>query len=59
VLGEHEAILDALERHDQDAAAAASSKHLRTTSAYLVELHLRETVHAGADGSPAETAPGA
>jgi pimeloyl-ACP methyl ester carboxylesterase len=35
VLGEHEAILDALERHDQDAAAAASSKHLRTTSAYL------------------------
>ena len=59
VLGEHEEILDALERHDPDAAAAASSKHLRTASAYLVELHLRETVHAGADGSPAETAPGA
>jgi DNA-binding FadR family transcriptional regulator len=51
VLDEHEAILDALERHDQDAAAAASSQHLHTASAYLVELHLREAVRSGAADS--------
>lgn len=59
VLREHEAILDALERHDQDAAAAASSQHLRTASDYLVKLHLREAVHAGSDGDAPETLPGA
>jgi DNA-binding GntR family transcriptional regulator len=59
VLREHEAILDALERHDQDAAVAASTQHLRTASDYLVKLHLREAVHAGTDGTAPETLPGA
>jgi DNA-binding GntR family transcriptional regulator len=59
VLREHEAILDALERHDQDAAAAASSQHLRTASDYLVELHLREAVTAGPEGTSQERASGA
>jgi DNA-binding FadR family transcriptional regulator len=59
VLREHEAILDALERHDQDAAAAASSQHLRTASAYLVELHLREAVTAGPEATSQERATGA
>lgn len=59
VLREHEAIVDALERHDQDAAAAASSRHLRTASHYLVELHLRDAVRAGTAEDSAETAPGA
>jgi DNA-binding GntR family transcriptional regulator len=59
VLREHEAILDALERHDQDAAVAASTQHLRTASDYLVKLHLREAVHAGTDSSAPETLPGA
>jgi DNA-binding GntR family transcriptional regulator len=49
VLREHQAILNALERHDQDAAAAASSRHLRTASAYLVELHLREAFQGASD----------
>lgn len=60
VLREHEAILDALERHDQDAAVVASTQHLRTASDYLVKLHLREAVHAGTENAAAqETLPGA
>jgi DNA-binding GntR family transcriptional regulator len=59
VLREHEAILDALERHDQDAAVAASSQHLRTASDYLVKLHLREAVHPGGDGGATESLTGA
>jgi DNA-binding GntR family transcriptional regulator len=58
VLDEHEAILDALERHDQEAAAAASSQHLHTASAYLVELQLRKAVHSGA-ADPGEPVQGA
>jgi DNA-binding GntR family transcriptional regulator len=58
VLREHEAILEALARHDEDAAAAASSEHLRTASSYLVELHLRQAVSAGdEEDGPIELAP--
>jgi alkanesulfonate monooxygenase SsuD/methylene tetrahydromethanopterin reductase-like flavin-dependent oxidoreductase (luciferase family) len=53
------ALSTALERHDQDAAAAASSRHLRTASDYLVRLHLREAVHAGTDGGAPESLTGA
>jgi len=59
VLDEHEAILDALEKHDQEAAVAASSQHLHTASAYLVELHLREAVHSRTVDHPAEPVQGA
>ncbi len=44
VVEEHEAILDALERHDPDAAADASASHLQSASAYLVQLHLNQSV---------------
>ena len=44
VVEEHEKILTALEAHDPEAAAAASSAHLQTASAYLVQLHLNQAV---------------
>lgn len=44
VLAEHEQILAALERHDPEAAVAASSVHLRTASAYMTQLHVAQTL---------------
>lgn len=44
VLEEHEAVLEALRRGDEDAAAAAAAAHIRAASSYLVQLHLRRTV---------------
>lgn len=44
VLEEHEAILQALQRRDEEGAAAASSAHIRAASSYLVQLHLRREV---------------
>jgi DNA-binding GntR family transcriptional regulator len=46
VVDEHERILDALEAHDPEAAAAASAAHLQTASAYLVQLRLNQAVGA-------------
>jgi DNA-binding GntR family transcriptional regulator len=42
VLAEHEAILDALEAHDPEAAQAASNGHLEAAREYLVRLDLKE-----------------
>jgi DNA-binding GntR family transcriptional regulator len=50
VVQEHERILVALEAHDPDGAAAAASAHLQAASAYLVELHLNQSV--GVSPSP-------
>jgi DNA-binding GntR family transcriptional regulator len=44
VVEEHERVLAALEAHDPEAAAAASSSHLQAASAYLVQLHLNQSV---------------
>lgn len=43
VLKEHEDILEALERHDPEAAGEASSGHLRAASSHLLTLHLKRT----------------
>ncbi len=50
VVEEHERVLAALEAHDPEAAAAASSSHLQAASAYLVQLHLNQSV--GAQSTP-------
>lgn len=42
VVTEHEAILEALERHDPDAAEKASDKHLANAREYLVRMELQE-----------------
>ena len=42
VLTEHEAILDALERHDPEGARQASDKHLANAREYLVRMDLQE-----------------
>ncbi len=42
VLTEHEAILDALERHDPEAAREASDAHLAHAREYLVRMELQE-----------------
>lgn len=42
VLTEHEAILDALERHDPEAAERASDDHLARARDYLVRMELQE-----------------
>ena len=42
VLTEHEGILDALERHDPDAAQRASDTHLAAAREYLVRMELQE-----------------
>jgi DNA-binding GntR family transcriptional regulator len=42
VLAEHEAVLDALQRHDPEAAQAASNAHLEAAREYLVRLDLKE-----------------
>jgi len=47
VLAEHEEILRAIERHDVEAAAAASSTHLRAASTYLVEAGLPRALGVG------------
>lgn len=44
VLKEHEAIMVAVERHDADAAAAASSRHMQSTSANLVQIHHNQSI---------------
>lgn len=44
VVEEHEGVLEALEAHDPERAAAASSSHLQAASAYLVQLHLNQVV---------------
>jgi DNA-binding GntR family transcriptional regulator len=41
VLAEHQAILDALERHDPDAARAASDRHLGAAREYVARLDLQ------------------
>jgi DNA-binding GntR family transcriptional regulator len=58
VLREHEKILQALERHDGDAAAEASSAHLRTASTYLVETGLRQQADGAGNHAPS-LVPGA
>ncbi len=50
VAEEHEGILVALEAHDPEGAAAASSAHLQRASAYLVQLHLDQAVGASPIG---------
>ena len=47
VLTEHEAILDALERHDPEAAERASDAHLENAREYLVRIELQEYSEAG------------
>lgn len=42
VLGEHQAIFDALERHDPEAAEAASDAHLGAAREYVVRMQLQE-----------------
>lgn len=42
VLAEHEAILEALQAHDPEAAHAASNRHLEAAREYLVRLDLKE-----------------
>jgi len=42
VLTEHEAILDALERHDPEAARQASDAHLANAREYLVRMDLQD-----------------
>jgi len=42
VLNEHRAIVDALERHDPDAAEAASNAHLGAAREYVVRMQLQE-----------------
>lgn len=44
VLKEHEEILVALQRHDADAAAAASSRHMQATSANLIQIHHNQSI---------------
>ena len=44
VFDEHEAILKALEDHDPEAAALASTRHLRAASEYMTQLHVRNAV---------------
>ena len=47
VVTEHERVLAALEKHDPGGAAAASAAHLQAASAYLVQLHLSQSVGVG------------
>lgn len=47
VLAEHEAILDALERHDPGAAQKASDTHLAAAREYLVRLDLQDFAERG------------
>lgn len=47
VLAEHRAILDALERHDAEAARAASDRHLTAARSYVAGLDLRTFVESG------------
>ena len=42
VLGEHQAIFDALEHHDPEAAEAASDAHLGAAREYVVRMQLQE-----------------
>jgi len=42
VLHEHEAILEALENHDPEAATAASNVHLQAAREYLIRMDLQE-----------------
>lgn len=42
VLSEHRAIVEALERHDPDAAEAASNAHLAAARGYVVRMQLQE-----------------
>lgn len=42
VLNEHRAIFDALERHDPDAAEAASNAHLAAARENVVRMQLKE-----------------
>lgn len=48
VFDEHEAILNALQSHDVEAADAASGRHLRAASEYMTHLHVRQAL-SGAD----------
>jgi len=47
VLAEHEAILDALERHDPEAAERASDSHLGNAREYLVRMELQQYTESG------------
>jgi DNA-binding GntR family transcriptional regulator len=47
VLAEHRAILDAFERHDPDAARAASDRHLDAAREYVARLALQEFAEHG------------
>jgi DNA-binding GntR family transcriptional regulator len=44
VFDDHEAILRALEQHDPEAAAAASTRHLKGASDYLTQLHVQRAI---------------
>lgn len=44
VLKEHEEILTALEQHDADAAAAAASRHMQSTSTNLLRVHHKQSI---------------
>lgn len=47
VLVEHQAILEALERHDPDAAREASDRHLEAAREYVAHLALQEFAESG------------
>jgi DNA-binding GntR family transcriptional regulator len=60
VLTEHGAIMAAIERHDGDAAADASSQHMQATSAHIREIRGRSRLspHAARYGHAAPTLNG-
>jgi DNA-binding GntR family transcriptional regulator len=41
---EHEAILEALERHDSEAAGAAAAAHIATARAHILSMHLKQVI---------------
>lgn len=51
VFDDHEQILRALENHDPDAAAAASTRHLKNASDFLTQLHIQRAIAGVAEAS--------
>lgn len=51
VLREHEALLEAMQRADPEAAERASNEHLRRARGYLAELHMRKAVGMAVTGT--------
>lgn len=55
VLEEHEALVDAIERGDAEAAERLAREHLRSAREYLTRLHVRKTL--GVDGDDPRSVP--